>query len=364
MKKTLRFFCMAALALAGAVLTGCSGSDDNITGKPQQPANTDNVVTVRTTVGLGDGSAQTRALNPETGEKTFAVGDKIAVRYTSGSEVVTVNSEALTAKDISNDGKNATFTVTLTNPQAGEVRYTYPAAFIGSDVFNDQDGTLASLQSKFDYAESPTGNMTVSGSDVTLPNLTLDNQLAILAIQLKDATGDNDITNTITNLTIKVGALYTYDLTTKSLSTIYVAINPTESVAIGITATDGTNKYAKTLTNKTYEKGNIYNLGWKMLKTKEVRYRWDFAWESDEDDYYVTIYYAEGEKWGTAISRHPENADAGWPSAINSRTITYNGKYGIKTLYMVDDNGNMTGSSDIEVLSNDLIYENKVYCLK
>ena len=50
MKKTMRFLSLAALALVGAVLTGCSSSDDSIVDTPKQPAQTGNVVTVTTTV--------------------------------------------------------------------------------------------------------------------------------------------------------------------------------------------------------------------------------------------------------------------------------------------------------------------------
>ena len=53
-KKTYRFLSLAALALVGAVMTGCS-SENNIIDEPQQPtnnqpANKDNIVTLTTTV--------------------------------------------------------------------------------------------------------------------------------------------------------------------------------------------------------------------------------------------------------------------------------------------------------------------------
>jgi hypothetical protein len=47
---------------------------------------------------------------------------------------------------------------------------------------------------------------------------------------------------------------------------IYVAIRPTSDATITVTATDGTNTYAKTLTTKTYEAGNGYPVSWKMAK--------------------------------------------------------------------------------------------------
>ena len=132
MKTMKNFLSMAALALMGAMMTGCS-SDDNFD-NPQQPENKSKVVTLTTTVGF-DASAGTRALT-STGVKTFAVGDQIAVIYKNTSDqTVTATSTALTTGDITNEGKNANFTVTLTNPKASEaVRYIYPAAMLAATV--------------------------------------------------------------------------------------------------------------------------------------------------------------------------------------------------------------------------------------
>ena len=114
MKTMKNFLSMAALALMGAMMTGCS-SDDNFD-NPQQPENKSNVVTLTTTVGF-DTSASTRALT-STGVKTFAVDDQIAVVYkkkTGGATAVAV-SEKLTTTDIASGSKSATFTVTLDDP--------------------------------------------------------------------------------------------------------------------------------------------------------------------------------------------------------------------------------------------------------
>ena len=46
---------------------------------------------------------------------------------------------------------------------------------------------------------------------------------------------------------------------------IYVAIYPTADATIMVTATDGTKNYTKTLTGKTYAKGNGYSVSWKMV---------------------------------------------------------------------------------------------------
>ena len=132
MKKTMRFMSLAALALVGAVMTSCSNEDSILDGNPQQPATTDQTVTLTTTVSL-DGSASTRALT-DGGVKTFAAGDQIVVIYTdTDGHTQKAVSDALTSDDI--NGKNATFTVMLNKPVAGgTVRYIYPAAMAAATV--------------------------------------------------------------------------------------------------------------------------------------------------------------------------------------------------------------------------------------
>lgn len=262
MKTMKNFLSMAALALVGAMMTGCS-NDDNFD-NPQQPENKSKVVTLTTTVGF-DASAGTRALT-EAGVKTFAVDDQIAVIYTkNGGTVTKAVSEKLISTDIASGSKSATFTVTLDDPdKTKQVTYIYPAAMAGStDVdytkLNSQDGTLASLQTKYDLC-------TKSGAwdSDNLPSLALENQLAILAITLKDnAATPTEITSGITSLTIGDGT-NTYTVSRSAAAgPIYVAIRPTTSAKIKIYASDGSKYYNKNLT-KTYEADNGYSVSWKM----------------------------------------------------------------------------------------------------
>ena len=124
---------------------------------------------------------------------------------------------------------------------------------------NTQDGTLASLQTKYDLC-------TKSGAwnDGNLPTLTLENQLAILAITLNnDAATPSEITGGITSLTIGDGT-NTYTVSRSAAAgPIYVAIRPTTSAKIKIYASDGSNYYNKNLT-KTYAADNGYSVSWKM----------------------------------------------------------------------------------------------------
>lgn len=284
MKKTFRFLSMAALALMGAVMTGCSSEDDSIIDNPQQPANTSKVVTLTTTIGF-DASAGTRALT-ETGVKTFAVDDQIAVIYTkNGGTVTKAVSEKLISTDIASGSKSATFTVTLDDPdKTKQVTYIYPAAMAGStDVdytkLNSQDGTLASLQTKYDLC-------TKSGAwdSDNLPSLALENKLAILAINLKNTT---DITSTIKGMTVSDGT-NTYTVSRSAAAgPIYVAIRPTTDATINVTATDGTNDYVKVLASKTYAADNGYPVTWNMTKLEKVVWNSTNVFNSDNED--VTI---------------------------------------------------------------------------
>ena len=271
MKKTFRFLCMAALALVGAVMTGCS-SEDNILDN-QQPENKNNVITLTTTVSLEDG-ATTRALTAA-GVKTFAVGDQIAVKYYSSQWAKAV-SEPLTAPDISADGKTATFTVTFVNPSTSSnyVKYIYPASMANAigepdyTVLATQNGTLATLSSELDLGMSTLETWTVGEP---LPTLTLVNRLAILAITLKDEAGSSEITSDITGMTISEGS-NTYTISRSAADgPIYVAINPMNGTnPITVTATDGTKSYTKTLSPKDYLAGNGYNVTWRMPKDAPV----------------------------------------------------------------------------------------------
>ena len=257
------FLSMAALALMGAMMTGCS-NDDNFD-NPQQPETKNNVVTLTTTVGF-DAIAGTRALTAD-GKKTFAVDDQIAVIYTkNGGTVTKAVSEKLKSTDIASGSKSATFTVTLDDPDKNqEVTYIYPAAMAGETgvdltKLNTQEGTFDALQSKYDLC-------TKSGAwnADNLPSLTLENQLAILAITLKDnAATPAEITSSITSLTIGDGT-NTYTVSRSSAAgPIYVAIRPVTSANIDITANDGSQCYNKSLTGKNYAADNGYSVSWKM----------------------------------------------------------------------------------------------------
>jgi hypothetical protein len=157
MKLSIRYF---ALVVMGAMICGCAEEVEDL-----QPT-TNGTVTMKTTISLSE-QASTRALT-EAGVKTFTAGDQIAIVYEQASGTAKALSVALTDDDITNSGKDAAFTVTLSSPKAnGKVRYIYPASMAADDVSTTtpdaaatinytalatQDGTFASLASTYDLA--------------------------------------------------------------------------------------------------------------------------------------------------------------------------------------------------------------------
>ena len=262
MMKQFRYMMMAALALVGTMTTGCTG--DDLANEAPQTKNDNNTVTLTTTISLEDG-ATTRALDAQ-GKKTFAEGEQVAIFYQNTiGETQYVESDALTANDIFNDGTMAKITVTLDNPKAGgQLRYVYPA-YLGNSgigpieditdeyticddrILGDQDGTLKTLASNFDLAIFD-GYLT---EEALLPApAKLKNQLAIVELTIKDDAG-KDITSNITKIEIQQGngsydyVLYRPATDTPDEGPIYVAMFPSsgsdeEDFTITVTTTDGT----------------------------------------------------------------------------------------------------------------------------
>ena len=275
MKKIMTFLSMIALAFVGTMMIGCSNKEYDIE-KPEQPMESENVITLTTTISFPDADTdtdETKALDIDYGNKifskTFAIGEKMCLIYGRGDGLTTDESDPLTAEDITNGGKTAKFTFQVYFPKKTvDVTYVYPAAMVGGSYpdyhidysrLNTQDGTLASISSGLDLATF-TGPW--DGDELPVANLT--NELAIIAYTLKNADGSVVLTSTITGMTINDG---TYNYTVNRYAAagpIYVAIRPTNDATINYTATDGTTNYTKTVDNKTYEAGSFYQIGLRM----------------------------------------------------------------------------------------------------
>ena len=325
---------MAALVLAG--MAGCTGGEL----VEEQPESKSKTVTLTTKVGLG---ASTKALTND-GVKTFAAGETMAVIYNNGTSMVKAVSHELEDVDLIDGGKSATFTFDLETPNVSvDVTYIYPAAMAGETGvdytrLDSQDGTLASLSSGLDLA-------TFHGAweGTSLPAATLENELAILAITLKDNTSPtaNDITGTITKLTVSDGT-NTYTVTpkapvTKLSAPVYVAIRPTDEANITVTAiTDGTKRYSKILAGKTYAASNGYNVSWKMYE----------VWESNE--------YKEGawDWWYKTVTFEKDTASNPTPTVVTSSdsNVQWDGRWYTVTGDNVVINGNVTLNGDTHLI--------------
>ena len=254
MKKTMRFLSLIALALVGAVIAGCSRESME---EFQQP----DVEILSTTIVME--GAQTRALT-SSGVKTFAAGEQLALVYknSSGTTVKAVSAPLPEGEY----GKSARFTFELVSPdKTKSVTYIYPAVMANADgsinygALASQDGMLASLAGNLDLC-----TQTAAWNGEELPTGTLVNQLAICAYTLKNYNGTSDLTSSITGMTVSDGT-NTYTVSRAAAAgPIYVAIRPTASANIEITATDGTHNYVKSLTGKTYAAGNGYGISLRM----------------------------------------------------------------------------------------------------
>lgn len=335
MKKTMKFFSMAALAMVGAVMTSCSSDDFTDNTQQNTENNGNSIETLNVTISMaGD---ETRALDAE-GHKTFSVGDKIAVVYknTSGT-TVKAESEALTSTDII-AANRANFTVTLINAdKTKNVTYIYPAvmvdedANVNNDALTSQDGTLENIESNLDYCE-----YTGAWDSESLPMGTLDNKLAICAFTLKtDGSGSTDITNTITNLTVSDGT-YTYNVNREAAAgPIYVAIHPTSSKNINYTATSGSKYYVKSVTSKTYAAGNWYPLGLKMAEVISGK----FTVSNGKQ-----VYFSKGNLRATNTTA---NSTSGWTWSFATNQWDYIGTTSANSKISADGKISESGTVDL-----------------
>ena len=280
MKKSIHALLMAALAVMGAILMGCAESD-LATEAPQLRDN--HSVTLTTTICL-DGRSQTRALSAS-GVKTFSAGTGVAVFYknTSGESKRVVSNRLATA-DISGEGKIATITVTLEDPEASsDLRMIYPDNMANTiddktlSVYDDryinfsllnksQDGTLETLGNSWDLSVFD-GSLT---ADAKLPdNVHMTNPLAIGAFTIKDEDGA-DITNDVKHLTISDGTnSYIIDRT-PAAGPIYVAMRPVVNKDFELTALTSTTPYIKNVSGQTLTAGSLYPINVKMEIDKEL----------------------------------------------------------------------------------------------
>lgn len=262
---------MAALVLTAATWSACSNKEDiTVTEEPAQAR----TFTVTTTLSPR-GGAKTRSTMTDNGDgsitATWEVNDQIWVSYTNTSDAQATTTATVTAVNPST--KAATITVTLTDPKnGGDITFGYPLSHWNgtTDPDTDQIGTLADINANH-ASISGNGTLTVSGSNVTLPAVTMNPEMCIWKFSFTD--GSSNITNAITKLVINFPDNgITYAVTPSSQSNIYVAMygDVINAKPISITATTSTSVYRKTAASVTLAKGKMYTTTGLALKKAEV----------------------------------------------------------------------------------------------
>ena len=255
MKKTLKFFSMAAIFLAVATLTGCEKENEN-----EQPAATGVVKTSTTTICLDSDASKNLT---GTGVKTFVAGEKIAVVYENTNDENVKVEVTLVAGAITSDGKSAVITVSMTDPKNnGNVKFIYPAAManddgsVNYDTLYEQDGTLETLSRDLDLSLY---EGTLSGTDLPA-NPLLTNQLAICRFTLKSLPNYDALTG-ITGFYVCDGSHF-YMVTPASATDqpLWVAMKPVNNQSITLRAINSTNRFEKVVTGKSLAAGNMYHL--------------------------------------------------------------------------------------------------------
>ena len=284
------FLSMAALAIVGTIMSSCSSSDE-IVNAPQPESKT---ITQTITVNQDADAAETRAVDPTTGVKTFTADDKIRVFYKKSNNIV--NAVTSSTCTLSDGGKKATFTVSFSEPKTDSpIRIIYPGSLtktyplqdfditddswtISSNCYDNQDGTIDGENGLNKHALAVYDGALI-GTDLPT-NAMLKNRGTILALTIQNADGSADITSTIGKLVIRVsGESRDYTITPPSPATtfpdapIYVAMRPMENKDITFTAYYGAgnaNSVTKTVTSRTLARNNIYPVNLRMGTAKSL----------------------------------------------------------------------------------------------
>ena len=203
----------------------------------------------------------------------FVAGQQVAVFYknTSG-QTAKVLSNALTASDISNEGKSATINVTIDDADKTQpVTYIYPATMANDDgtlntgALSAQNGTLDE-----DIINCCTATGAWDGN--ALPSLKLTSPFAIFKFTTKSKTGEyGSLQNTdVTKLTVTTGGQNYVITPASATSTLYAALPAVSSQTVTFTATDGSNLYAASKASVSFDAAKYYQSTVKMGKVIEV----------------------------------------------------------------------------------------------
>lgn len=272
MKQIMKFFGLTAMAVMG--LLACTRD------QVEQPVQ--KTITLTTTINLGE-DEDSKALTAE-GVKTFANGDKIAVLYecTTANRVHAVESDDVSS--ISADGKTARFSVTFPGGENqpkpdGKIRIVYPPEMAKNITYESnisldddnstlslgtlnedlpQGGTLSFVSSK-DLCTFDGSFVSVNDQPTFPSSITLRNRLAMCEFRV--FRGEENITSSITKMTLVNGSnTYTIERTA-STNPIYIAMLPVENGKFDIIVNES---YYKQVSGKTLAAGKMYPINLRL----------------------------------------------------------------------------------------------------
>ena len=271
MTTKLTIHAMAALLMAGAVLTACSSDDDLL--DMQQAQDGTYTLSVETAKGitplpsegrgLGVGYTRALALNGSTINASWATTDNVYVK--KGSTWATGSLQPIAA------GATATLKGTLsgvTIAVGDELTLQYPKS--GTPSYTGQKGTLEDIAQNYDYATA-TATVTAVGSNgnVAANAVSFQNQQTIVKFTLLDDADGSTPVNA-TNLTVTVGS-DTYSVNpAAATNVIYVAIPGFSNQTVRLNATSLSGVFDFEKENVTFTNGQYYTVTVKMSKTKNV----------------------------------------------------------------------------------------------
>ncbi len=291
--KTMKYLNMAALALLGIMIVGCSNDDDKV---ETQPEETNNVVILKTTVNLDGEAEQTRSITT-TGMKYYLAGDQMVLIYKKkdGTTAKSV-SDPLTNEDI-HDRLSATFTFAVSNAQPnGAIKYIYPASMaketIATDATVSDDEATINFSALDDQGAGTMASLNADGYDLstydgfmtdiaTLPAVvSTDNKLAICKFtDIHMDGGSGNIRDKITKMAVTDGT-YTYKVAREALNfEFYVVMRPvTSDKIITVTATaefpyaatGKVEKLVKEVSGKALNAGSVYPI---TLNMNSIKFR-------------------------------------------------------------------------------------------
>lgn len=277
------------IATIALILTSCSGYDGDRSPDPADHAG-QGPVSMLLSVDAFKGSTTTRGLNPPDENNNIAAiwkkGDLVTVYSATGAELGTM-------VPTTTGSATTTLVATLNGSvkKGDKLNLVFPRT---ERDYTGQKGTLADIETKYDYANAQVTVQYVDGSFVSATDAHFTNQQAIVWFHLTD---DNSSPINVSSLIISAEGLLQNATTTGPITItptdatneIYAALSGLNGI-VTLKATDGNTSWAYvTPETKVLENGKFYRVTCKM-KANPVAYSEPLTLECyDESGCSVTV---------------------------------------------------------------------------